>query len=73
MARPGRPPKGRRAQITLRVPIEHAEHYREEATREGLALMDYLARELAKAHELPEPAYLSRSRAQAELELDVVA
>jgi hypothetical protein len=53
--KPGPKPKGDRSQITLRVPTKHRELYAMAAETAGLALSDYLAMVLAKAHHLPVP------------------
>lgn len=60
MAKRGPTPKGERRQVTFRAPTDQLEQYRELAEREGLPLGDYLALQLARAHNLPEPAYLRR-------------
>jgi hypothetical protein len=54
--KPGRKAKGVRSQITLRVPAKHRELYAHAARTAGMALSDYLAMVLAKAHHLPVPA-----------------
>lgn len=67
MARRGPTPKGDREQFTIRLPRTHLEMYRERARDAGLPLGDYLATQLAVAHELGEPEYVTRSRDQEEL------
>ena len=58
--RPGPDPKGRRSQITLRLPEAHCALYKDAATAQGLSLGDYLTLCLAEAHGLEIPAYLRR-------------
>ena len=55
MAGPGRPPKGKRKQLTVKVPVEHAPVYELRARESGEPLTDYIAKVLAKAHELEMP------------------
>lgn len=56
--RPGVPPKGRRSQIVIRFPQEHLELYRLRAAEAGLCVSDYVAQQLGRAHDLPDPDYL---------------
>ena len=58
--KPGPDPKGRRSQITLRLPEAQAALYKTAAHQQGLSLGDYLTLQLALAHELDVPAYLRR-------------
>lgn len=60
MAKRGPAPKGTRSQVTFRAPIDQLQQYRILADQAGLPLGDYLALQLARAHNLPEPAYLRR-------------
>lgn len=68
-ARYGPEPKGDRAHYNFRLPTADLEHYKAEATREGLPLSDYLAWKLAEAHGRPQPAYLRRNRRQGVLDV----
>jgi hypothetical protein len=67
--RPGPQPKGTRSQFTLRLPADHAAHYKREAEAEGLSLADYFAVVLARGHGLPEPEYVTRVRLRDQDEL----
>ena len=60
--RPGPEPKGDRKQITVRMPRTQHGIYKEAAGRLGMDLGDYLALQLARAHGLPEPAYINRAK-----------
>lgn len=53
----------------VRVPKKHRVVYEQLAEQDGLPLGDYIAKVLARAHELDEPDYLSRNRTQTELPL----
>lgn len=68
--RPGPQPKGERTAFTVRTPSTHMDTYRQLAAEEGIPLGDYLARELARRHGLPDPGYLNRpARTQVALPL----
>jgi hypothetical protein len=69
--KPGPDPKGVREQFTVRVPSDQMAVYRSEARQRGMPMGDYLVLALAKAHELPEPAYLFRDRGAPTLPLAV--
>ncbi len=60
----GRPSKGRRKPTMVRLPEDHHSKYLEIAERAGLPLGDYLALQLARSHDLPEPSYIYRPRQQ---------
>lgn len=62
--KPGPDPKGRRSQITLRLPEAQAALYKAAAEHEGLSMGDYLTLRLAEAHDLEPPAYLRRVRGE---------
>lgn len=50
------PSKGERAQHTIRVPVEHYEHYVNSAQQLGMSVGEYLVYMLAIAHEFdPNP------------------
>ncbi len=68
--RPGRDPKGDRAQITLRVPRTHRDVYEREAKQAGLPLCDYLALRLARAQGLEDPDYITAQLGDEALLLD---
>ena len=67
--KPGTRPKGDRSAITVRVPFDHRDVYVQAAARSGMPLSDYVGAVLARAHELAEPAYVHRNKAQQELPL----
>lgn len=54
----GKPARGPRRQLTVRVPVQHAEIYERRAAEEGLELGGYLAAELARANGLPVPEWV---------------
>lgn len=56
--RTGRPPKGDRRPVTVRLPAAHFERYDQAAREQGLTLNDYLTVVLANRHELPLPDYV---------------
>lgn len=56
--RTGRPPKGDRKPVTVRLPAAHFERYDQAAREHGLTLNDYLTVVLAHGHELPIPDYV---------------
>lgn len=56
--RAGRPPKGDRKPVTVRLPATHYEAYDQAARAHGLTLNDYLTVVLAHGHELPLPDYV---------------
>lgn len=58
--KPGNPGLGARKAITSRVPPPHWAVYEEGARRAGIPLGDYVARELARAHKLPEPEWIEQ-------------
>lgn len=58
--RPGPPGKGRRRQITVRIPSVHYEHYERTARMVGMPLGDYLVLTLSDAVGLHPPPYLRR-------------
>lgn len=67
--KPGPKPKGDRVPITARIPRDHHPRYEQQASDAGLPLCDYVALVMARAHGLPEPEYLSRTRKQEALPL----
>jgi hypothetical protein len=61
--RPGTPPKGDRAAITVRVPTAHHTVYERTARAQGYdSLSDYLGALLAELHGLQPPDYIHRRR-----------
>lgn len=59
----GAPARGPRRQLTVRVPVQHAEIYERRAAEEGLELGGYLAAELARANGLPVPEWVHPQQA----------
>lgn len=62
--RMGRPPKGDRYPHTVRFPREHLAVYQRRAAAAGLALGDYVAREMALRHGLDLPPHLDTDAGQ---------
>lgn len=56
--RGGRKPKGKRAQVTLRIPEDQKPVFEAAAREAGMFLGDYVALVLAQHHDLPAPDYL---------------
>lgn|SRR5690606_18094453 len=54
--RMGPPPKGQRSQLTVRVPVEHADHFTREAQRLGIPRADYIAYRAALCEGLDIPS-----------------
>lgn len=63
--KPGRKPRGPRKQFPIRVPSEQFMLYKRQAEAEGIPIGDYIVAALARAHQLPEPEYVTQSREQA--------
>ncbi len=57
--RRGPDPKGDRSAITVRIPRTHRALYERAASAAGIPLGDYIAAQLARAHELEEPDYVT--------------
>ncbi len=68
--KPGTPPKGRRHAITVRVPDDQWDFYRQTADREGYgSLSDYVCALLAKEHNLRVPEYANHGGARRQQQL----
>lgn len=65
----GRKPKGRRIQISAKVPADQKPLLEEAARVAGMPLCDYVAVVLAKHHGYEMPTYLDSHRGQEELPL----
>ncbi len=66
MGKMGRPSKGARPQHTVRIPAEHDDRYIHQADQLGLSYSDYLTLVLARAHGLAVPDYLARQLSRGE-------
>lgn len=62
--KPGPQPKGDRSAFTVRIPKDHRPVVEQAARDAGMSLGDYVAVVLAKQHNLPEPEYTTRNKAQ---------
>lgn len=62
--KPGRKPKGQRAQILVRTPTAQRPVFDEAAKQANLPLGDYVAVVLAIAHGLPIPDYIEESQVE---------
>lgn len=60
----GRPRKGNRIQISIKVPADQKALLEDAARAEGLPLTDYVATLIAQAKGWPPPAWLERDKAQ---------
>ena len=54
----GKPARGPRRQVTVRVPVQHYEVYERQAAEAGLEIGGYLVAQLARANGLPVPEWV---------------
>lgn len=64
---PGRRPKGDRAAICAKLPVDHLAYYRQAAEDLDIPVGDYIALKLAEVHGWPVPDYITINRSQEEL------
>lgn len=69
-SKPGPKTRGPRKQFPVRMPSEQFLLYKRRAEAEGVSVSDYIVATLARAHDLPEPEYVTQAREQARREAE---